>query len=93
MAYRLLHSVTNSSITWGVIIALTSALTAFIYCREGDYRKFVAPDIYVVLGAESFPERQSFYTWVEGAVLAVVFEFLSESTEAHDWGDKIRQYL
>ena len=68
-------------------------IDSFVYYREGDRRKFVAPDIYVVLGAESFPERRSFYTWAEGAVPAVVFEFLSESTAAHDRGDKIRQYL
>ena len=68
-------------------------IDSFIYYREGDRRKFVAPDIYVVLGAESFPERRSFYTWAEGAVPVVVFEFLSESTAVHDRGDKIREYL
>ena len=68
-------------------------IDSFVYYQEGDRRKFVAPDIYVVYGAESFPERRSFYTWAEGAVPAVVFEFLSESTAAHDRGDKIRQYL
>ena len=68
-------------------------IDSFIYYQEGDRRKFVAPDIYVVYGAESFPERRSFYTWAEGAVPVVVFEFLSESTAAHDRGDKIRQYL
>lgn len=66
---------------------------SFVYYQEGDRRKFVAPDIYVVYGAESFPERRSFYTWAEGAAPVVVFEFLSESTAAHDRGDKIRQYL
>ena len=66
---------------------------SFVYYQEGDRRKFVAPDIYVVYGAESFPERRSFYTWAEGAAPVVVFEFLSESTAVHDRGDKIRQYL
>ena len=68
-------------------------IDSFVYYREGDRRKFVAPDIYVVYGAESFPERRSFYTWAEGAVPVVAFEFLSESTAAHDRGAKIRQYL
>ena len=68
-------------------------IDSFIYYREGDRRKFVAPDIYVVYGAESFPERRSFYTWAEGTTPAVVFEFLSESTAARDRGDKIRQCL
>ena len=68
-------------------------IDSFIYYREGDQTKFVAPDIYIVLGAEKFPERRSFYTWAEGAVPTVVFEFLSDSTTAHDRGAKLRQYL
>ena len=68
-------------------------IDSFIYYREGDQTKFVAPDIYIVLGAEKFPERRSFYTWAEGAVPTVVFEFLSDSTAAHDRGAKLRQYL
>ena len=68
-------------------------IDSFIYYREGDRTKFVAPDIYVVLGAEKYPERRSFYTWAEGAVPTVVFEFLSDSTAAHDRGTKLRQYL
>lgn len=68
-------------------------IDSFVYYQEGDRRQFVAPDIYVVYGAESFPERRSFYTWAEGVAPVVVFEFLSESTAVHDRGDKIRQYL
>ena len=68
-------------------------IDSFIYYREGDRTKFVAPDIYVVLGAEKFPERRSFYTWAEGAVPTVVFEFLSDSTAAQDRGAKLEQYL
>ena len=34
----------------------------FIYYREGDVTKSVAPDIYVVLGAAKFPLRRSFYS-------------------------------
>lgn len=44
----------------------------FIYYREGDLTKSVAPDIYVVLGAAKFPLRRSFYTWAEGATPTVV---------------------
>ncbi len=68
-------------------------IDSFIYYREGDRTKFVAPDIYVVLGAEKYPERRSFYTWAEGAIPTVVFEFLSDSTAAQDRGAKLRQYL
>ena len=68
-------------------------IDSFIYYREGDRTKFVAPDIYVVLGASKYPERRSFYTWAEGVVPTVVFEFLSDSTASHDRGTKLRQYL
>ena len=68
-------------------------IDSFIYYYEGDRTKFVAPDIYVVLGAEKYPERRSFYTWAEGAVPTVVFEFLSDSTASHDRGAKLKQYL
>lgn len=68
-------------------------IDSFIYYYEGDRTKFVAPDIYIALGAEKYPERRSFYTWAEGAVPTVVFEFLSDSTAAQDRGTKLRQYL
>ncbi len=68
-------------------------IDSFIYYYEGDRTKFVAPDIYIVLGVEKYPERRSFYTWAEGAVPTVVFEFLSDSTAAQDRGAKLRQYL
>ena len=65
----------------------------FIYYREGDITKFVAPDVYVVFGVAKFPQRRSFYTWSEGAAPAAVFEFLSESTAARDRSEKVRLYL
>ena len=73
--------------------AVYIGIDSFIYYYEGDRTKFVAPDIYVVLGADKYPERRSFYTWAEGAVPTVVFEFLSDSTAAHDRGAKLKQYL
>lgn len=68
-------------------------IDSFIYYYEGDRTKSVAPDIYVVLGAEKYPERRSFYAWAEGAVPTVVFEFLSDSIAAQDRGAKLKQYL
>ena len=32
----------------------------FIYYREGDLTKFVAPDVYVVLGVDKFPPTTQF---------------------------------
>ena len=65
----------------------------FIYYREGDMRKFVSPDVYVVLGADKYPLRRSFYTWAEGTVPAAVFEFLSDATAHQDRHEKVRLYL
>jgi len=65
----------------------------FIYYREGDFTKCVSPDIYVVFGVAKYPQRRSFYTWAEGAVPAVVFEFLSAATSARDRVEKVRLYL
>ena len=66
---------------------------SFIYYREGDITRFVAPDIYVVLGADKYPERRSFYTWSEGAVPTTIFEFLSDSTAYQDRHGKFEIYL
>ena len=68
-------------------------IDSFIYYREGDITKFVAPDIYVVFGVYKFPQRRSFYTWSEGAVPAAVFEFLSDSTADQDRHEKVQIYL
>ena len=66
---------------------------SFIYYREGDTTKFVAPDIYVVLGANKYPQRRSFYTWSEGVVPTTIFEFLSDSTAYQDRHGKFEIYL
>ena len=68
-------------------------LDNFIYYREGDITKVVAPDVYVVLGATQLPLRRSFYTWAEGAVPTVVFEFLSDATARQDQREKVGVYL
>ena len=65
----------------------------FIYYREGDIRKVVGPDVYVVLGAAKLPLRRSFYTWAEGTVPTTVFEFLSDTTASQDRDEKIEVYL
>ena len=65
----------------------------FIYYREGDITKFVAPDIYVVLGVAKYPLRRSFYTWSEGAVPTTIFEFLSDATANQDRHEKVRLYM
>ena len=66
---------------------------SFIYYSEGDRKKRVAPDVYVVLGAKKTPLRRSFYTWAEGAIPDAIFEFLSESTKKDDRDRKVQIYL
>ena len=63
---------------------------SFIYSREGDVGKSVAPHVYVVFGVAKMPPRRSFYTWAEGAVPAAVFEFLSDTTANQDRHEKVR---
>ena len=65
----------------------------FIYYKEGDMSKVVAPDIYIVFGVDKYPQRRSFYTWSEGAAPIVVFEFLSDATANKDRYDKVQVYL
>ena len=65
----------------------------FIYYEEGDITKVVAPDIFVVFGVKKYPLRRSFYTWSEGAVPVVVFEFLSDATADQDRHEKVQVYL
>ena len=66
---------------------------SFIYYQVGNPSKCVAPDVYVVFGVDAIPARSSFYTWAEGAVPAVAFEFLSESAKRKDREDKPKLYL
>ena len=66
---------------------------SFIYYREGDITKCVAPDIHIVFGMDKYPLRRSFYTWAEGAVPVAVFEFLSDSTAHQDRTKKVELYL
>ena len=68
-------------------------LDTFIYYREGEPDKSVAPDVYIVFGVDRMTLRKSFYTWKEGAVPVVVFEFLSDSTANQDRHEKMRLYL
>jgi len=55
----------------------------FVYFVEGDPRKVVSPDAYVVFGV-SKRERPVFKIWQESAAPAVVFEITSRSTRRED---------
>jgi Uma2 family endonuclease len=68
-------------------------IDSFVYYVEDDRTKSIAPDVYVALGVSPRPDRRSFYTWREGAVPTVVFEFLSDSTANEDRGTKLERYF
>jgi len=55
----------------------------FLYYVEGNPRKFVAPDIFVVFGVSN-EERRSWFTWKENKVPEVIFEFTSKETREED---------
>jgi Uma2 family endonuclease len=56
----------------------------FIYYEEGNPKKVISPDVYVVFGVEK-RLRRSYLAWREGGVLpAVTFEITSAATWAED---------
>jgi Uma2 family endonuclease len=63
----------------------------FLYYEEGNPRKCVSPDLFLVFGVAP-QERRSWFVWEEGAVPAVVFEFTSRATKAEDEGTKKELY-
>ena len=55
-----------------------------VYYRQGDPKAVVAPDVFVVLGAQK-KERRSYLIWEEGGVVpAFVVEVASDSTDRRD---------
>ena len=63
----------------------------FIYYREGDPQAVVAPDVFVVLGADSF-DRSIFRLWEEPKGPDFVLEITSRSTRREDQVSKRELY-
>ncbi|MFA0738565.1 MAG: hypothetical protein LKKZDAJK_001679 [Candidatus Fervidibacter sp.] len=63
----------------------------FVYYEEGNPRKCVAPDVFVVFGVPKRP-RRVYLVWEEGKGLDVVFEFTSKKTRREDFGWKMDIY-
>ena len=62
-----------------------------LYYEEGNPRKVVAPDCFVVWGVA--PQRRLIYKlWEEGKTPGVVFEVTSKSTKREDWVTKMALY-
>ena len=63
-----------------------------VYYRQGDPKAVVAPDVFVVLGAEK-KERRSYLIWEEGGVVpAFAVEVASDSTDRRDATSKRATY-
>jgi Uma2 family endonuclease len=61
------------------------------YYVEGDKRKQVCPDVFVVRGVEK-RRRESYLVWEEGRGPEVVIELTSQTTRKEDTGAKFRLY-
>lgn len=63
----------------------------FIYYVEGDPKKRVAPDVFVVFGVPD-RDRPNYKIFEEGRAPDVIFEFTSESSRFYDMGEKLGLY-
>jgi len=62
-----------------------------VYYVQGEPRKSLAPDGFVVFGVPNH-RRETFKTWDEGAFPSVVFEFTSRTTRKEDLVTKFKIY-
>jgi len=62
-----------------------------VYYVEGDPRRFVVPDVFVVLGSEQY-ERRVYKVWEEGRLPTAVFEVTSRATKREDMQTKPDKY-
>jgi Uma2 family endonuclease len=69
------------------------AANMFLYYVEGNPRKHVSPDLFVVKGVPKEPGRRSYRVWDEGGKRPdVVVEFTSASTRREDTEKKFELY-
>jgi hypothetical protein len=65
----------------------------FVYYVRGDRTKCVAPDVFVVRGADRDKDRRSYRVWEEdGRTPNLVIEVTSRSTQTEDTKDKLALY-
>jgi Uma2 family endonuclease len=62
-----------------------------VYYEEGNPQRHLSPDAFVVFGVPNH-DRETFKTWEEEAVPAVVFEITSKTTRREDTGTKRAVY-
>lgn len=59
----------------------------FLYYEEGNPRKVISPDVFMVRGVSKEPLR-TYKTWEQQPYLDLVVEFASPSTFTRDFGEK-----
>lgn len=64
----------------------------FLYYIEGDPRRVVAPDLFVVRGVPKLPPRGTYKLWKEGRPPCLVVEVSSDSTRDEDLKTKRECY-
>jgi Uma2 family endonuclease len=60
--------------------------------QEGDPRKFLCPDVFVVRGVPKLPPRENYLIWKEGKAPEWALEITSKKTAKKDVGEKLRIY-
>jgi Uma2 family endonuclease len=63
-----------------------------LFYEEGNRRKHVAPDVFVVLGVAKLPPRDHYLLWEEGRAPDVVIEVTSKTTRREDQTKKLGLY-
>jgi Uma2 family endonuclease len=64
----------------------------FLYYEEGDPKKVVCPDVFVILNVPPNTMRRTFKVWYEGKGPDVVIEITSKKTRKEDLGKKFDLY-
>jgi Uma2 family endonuclease len=65
---------------------------SFMYYEEGNPRRHVSPDVFVVRGIPKLPPRRRYLVWEEGKAPDLIIELTSPSTVAEDQERKFALY-
>jgi Uma2 family endonuclease len=63
-----------------------------LYYEEGNRRKHVSPDVFLIRGVPKLPPRDSYLIWKEGKAPDVVIEITSKTTRSEDQKKKWTLY-
>jgi Uma2 family endonuclease len=63
-----------------------------LFYKEGNRRKHISPDVFMVRGVSKTPPREHYLVWEEGKSPDVVIELTSRTTRREDRGKKLKLY-